>query len=144
MKLVNYLAISTEILNHTYATDFKTCTPTLRNLLTGQNKIFDSKGRVTKKQGIQTIEKALPETGCYRKSFSFFFFGKMPFELNLIPTQTVTGQYISLLVTRKHFFKRDQGRKGRGECKLFSGPTLNPLLKGKLMSLSQTTISKPK
>lgn len=34
------------------------------------------------------------------------FFRKRSFELNLIPTQTVTRQYISLLVTRRHFFKK--------------------------------------
>lgn len=34
------------------------------------------------------------------------FFRKKSFELNLIPTQTVTRQYISLLVTRRHFFKK--------------------------------------
>lgn len=48
------------------------------------------------------------ETGFYRKAF---FFNKTPFELNLIPTYTVTGQYISLLGTRRHFFKR-LGQKG--------------------------------
>lgn len=62
----------------------------------------------------------------------------MTFELNLIPTQTVTGQYISLLVTRRHFFKRDWGKKGKGDYKLFLGPP-HPLLKGQLMNLSQTT-----
>lgn len=35
----------------------------------------------------------------------------MPFEVTLIPTQSVTGQYISLLVTRRHFFKR-LGQRG--------------------------------
>lgn len=63
----------------------------------------------------------------------------MPFELNLIPTQTVTGQYISLLVTRRHFFKRDWGKKGKGDYKLFSRPTLLPPFKKKTDKLSQTT-----
>lgn len=60
----------------------------------------------------------------------------MPFELILIPTQTVTGQYILLLVTRRHFFKR-QGAKREETTKLFVNP--HPLLKGKLMNLDQTT-----
>lgn len=51
---------------------------------------------------VETIEKALTELDFIE---NFFFLSKRPFELNLIPTQTVTGQYISLLVTRRHFFK---------------------------------------
>lgn len=56
-----------------------------------------------------------------------FFFCKMSFELNLIPTQTVTGQYISLLVTRRQFFKRDWGKKGKGDYKPLLGPPQSPL-----------------
>lgn len=46
----------------------------------------------------------------------------MPFELNLIPTQTVTGQYNSLLVTRRHFLRRDCSKRERGDYQLFLSP----------------------
>lgn len=57
------------------------------------------------KKIVETIEKALTELDFIENFFFFFFLSNRPFELNLIPTQTVTGQYISLLVTRRHFFK---------------------------------------
>lgn len=48
----------------------------------------------------------------------------MPFEVTLIPTQSVTGQYISLLVTRRHFLKRlgQRGAETRNFLGLLNAP----------------------
>lgn len=86
--------------------------------------LYTIKERVAKKIGCMNDSESIYTTGLYRRAF--FLFSKMPFELNLVPTETVTGQYISLLVTRRHFFKTNRGKMGRGDNKLFFRPTTLP------------------